>query len=105
MRAVRLSPGLVQFVTDAPVPQPPEGEVLVRVLQAGICETDLQLTRGYMGFQGTLGHEFVASISRRDYSMIMGLTIFYAVLIALANVSVDLSYGLLDPRIRARARG
>jgi oligopeptide transport system permease protein len=52
-----------------------------------------------------LGHEFVASISRRDYSMIMGLTIFYAVLIALANVTVDLSYGLLDPRIRARARG
>ena len=45
MRAVRLSPGVVQFVTDAPEPQPPEGEVLVRVLQAGICETDLQLTR------------------------------------------------------------
>jgi oligopeptide transport system permease protein len=49
-----------------------------------------------------LGHEFVASISRRDYSMIMGLTIFYAILIALANLTVDLSYGLLDPRIRAR---
>ena len=49
-----------------------------------------------------LGSEFVESISRRDYSMIMGLTIFYAVLIALANVTVDLSYGLLDPRIRTR---
>jgi threonine dehydrogenase-like Zn-dependent dehydrogenase len=59
MRAVRLSPGVVQFVTDAPQPQPPEGEVLVRVLMAGICETDLQLTRGYMGFCGILGHEFV----------------------------------------------
>jgi threonine dehydrogenase-like Zn-dependent dehydrogenase len=36
-----------------------EGEVLVNVLCAGICETDLQLIRGYMGFSGVLGHEFV----------------------------------------------
>jgi oligopeptide transport system permease protein len=49
-----------------------------------------------------LGREFVTSISKRDYSMIMGTTLFYAVLIALANVLVDLSYGLLDPRIRVR---
>ena len=49
-----------------------------------------------------LGREFVTSIGRRDYSMIMGTTIFYAVLIALANVTVDLSYGLVDPRIRVR---
>ena len=34
-------------------------EVCVRVLQAGICETDLQLVRGYMNFRGVLGHEFV----------------------------------------------
>lgn len=49
-----------------------------------------------------LGREFVDSISSRDYSLIMGTTIFYAVLIALANVSVDLSYGFIDPRIRVR---
>ncbi len=49
-----------------------------------------------------LGREFVASIGKRDYSMIMGTAIFYAALIALANVTVDLSYGLIDPRIRAR---
>jgi oligopeptide transport system permease protein len=49
-----------------------------------------------------LGREFVDSIGKRDYSMIMGTTIFYAVLIAIANVTVDLSYGLLDPRIRVR---
>ncbi|MEA2511908.1 MAG: oligopeptide transport system permease protein [Thermomicrobiales bacterium] len=47
-----------------------------------------------------LGREFVSSIDARDYSLIMGTTLFYAVLIALANVLVDLSYGLLDPRIR-----
>ena len=49
-----------------------------------------------------LGREFVSAIGSRDYSLIMGTTIFYAVLIALANVSVDLGYGLADPRIRVR---
>lgn len=49
-----------------------------------------------------IGREFVTSIGKRDYSVIMGLTIFYSVLIALANVLVDLSYGFIDPRIRRR---
>jgi oligopeptide transport system permease protein len=49
-----------------------------------------------------LGREFVESISKRDYSVIMGTAIFYAVLVALANVFVDLSYGLVDPRIRVQ---
>ncbi|HEV2074456.1 MAG TPA: ABC transporter permease [Thermomicrobiales bacterium] len=49
-----------------------------------------------------LGKTFVSAIGKRDYSLIMGVTIFYAVLIALANVLVDLAYGLLDPRIRTR---
>jgi oligopeptide transport system permease protein len=49
-----------------------------------------------------LGREFVESISKRDYSVIMGTAIFYAILVALANVFVDLSYGLVDPRIRVQ---
>ena len=49
-----------------------------------------------------LGREFVESISKRDYSVIMGTAIFYAVLVAIANVVVDLSYGIVDPRIRVR---
>lgn len=49
-----------------------------------------------------LGREFVESISKRDYSVIMGTAIFYATLVALANVLVDLSYGLVDPRIRVQ---
>lgn len=49
-----------------------------------------------------MGSEFVSSIAARDYSVIMGTTLFYALLVALANLSVDLSYGVLDPRIRAR---
>lgn len=49
-----------------------------------------------------LGRTFVDAISKRDYSVVTGVTIFYAVLIALANVLVDLSYGFVDPRIRTR---
>lgn len=47
-----------------------------------------------------MGREFVQSISRRDYSMIMGTTLVYAVLVAFANLTVDLIYGFLDPRIK-----
>lgn len=47
-----------------------------------------------------IGRFFVAAISQRDYSMIMGSTLFYAVLIALANLLVDVIYPLFDPRIR-----
>src|SRR4030095_16964568 len=42
-----------------PAPAPAEEEVMVRVTRAGVCETDLQLIKGYMGFRGVLGHEFV----------------------------------------------
>ncbi|HMH45508.1 MAG TPA: alcohol dehydrogenase catalytic domain-containing protein, partial [Pyrinomonadaceae bacterium] len=38
------------------------GEALVRVTLSGICNTDLEIARGYAGFQGTLGHEFVGII-------------------------------------------
>jgi oligopeptide transport system permease protein len=49
-----------------------------------------------------LGRTFVEAISKRDYSVVTGVTIFYAVLIALANVLVDVSYGFIDPRIRSQ---
>jgi oligopeptide transport system permease protein len=47
-----------------------------------------------------VGREYVTAIGNRDYSMILGTTLVYAVLVALANLSVDLVYGFLDPRIR-----
>lgn len=39
-----------------------DGEALVRVTLSGICNTDLEIARGYAGFQGTLGHEFVGVV-------------------------------------------
>lgn len=47
---------------DYPRPAPMPGEALVRVSMAGICNTDLEIVRGYMGFQGVLGHEFVGVV-------------------------------------------
>jgi threonine dehydrogenase-like Zn-dependent dehydrogenase len=47
----------------APVP---DGEALVRVTLSGICNTDLEIARGYAGFEGTLGHEFVGVIESAD---------------------------------------
>ncbi len=52
----------VEYCTRYPMPTPAPGEALVRVLQAGICATDLELIQGYMGFQGVLGHEFVGIV-------------------------------------------
>jgi len=62
MQAIHLSGKSVELRTDHPVPQPGNSqtaEILVKILRAGICETDLQLIQGYMGFEGVLGHEFV----------------------------------------------
>src|SRR5215204_4718579 len=58
MRAIALEDEAV-YLNAHPDPVPKPGEVVVRVLQAGVCETDLQLIKGYMGFRGVLGHEFV----------------------------------------------
>lgn len=41
-------------------------EAIVRVVKAGICNTDLEIVRGYAGFQGTIGHEFVGVVEKAD---------------------------------------
>ena len=47
-----------------------------------------------------LGETFVRSVLIRDYGLIMGVTVFYVVIIAFMNLIVDLLYGVADPRIR-----
>ena len=47
-----------------------------------------------------IGRYFVQAALNRDYTLVMGVTVFYGVLIIFANLTVDLVYGLLDPRIR-----
>ncbi len=56
--------GSLKLRTDYPEPRPAAGEALVEVLLAGICRTDIEVTRGYMDFRGVLGHEFVGRVAK-----------------------------------------
>ncbi len=60
MRALLLDKEL-RIVEDHPTPRPPPGEALVRVSLAGVCNTDLELVKG---FRGVPGHEFVGVVER-----------------------------------------
>src|SRR6516164_4762757 len=71
MLAVRLENGTVQTVAIER-PQRPEGFALLRLVCAGICNTDLELQRGYYGFAGIPGHEFVAEIVEADTHSLVG---------------------------------
>ncbi|MNN99527.1 Oligopeptide transport system permease protein OppB [compost metagenome] len=53
---------------------------------------------------GGLGKVFVSSISNRDYTLIMGVTIFYGVILMLARFLTDIAYVLVDPRIKLTNR-
>jgi threonine dehydrogenase-like Zn-dependent dehydrogenase len=53
-------------------PEPGPGEVLVKVHLAGICGTDLQILRGYHGFKGVMGHEFVGQVAGPVHSPWLG---------------------------------
>ncbi len=62
----------LRLATDYPQPAPPSGESLVRVTLAGICNTDIEIARGYMGYRGILGHEFVGVVEESDDESLIG---------------------------------
>ncbi len=62
----------LQFKNDYPVPNIKDDDALIRVSYAGICNTDLEITKGYMGFQGILGHEFVGTVEKSSNKEIEG---------------------------------
>ncbi len=62
MLALWLENNALRIREDLPVPTPPAGEALVRVRRAGICNTDLELVKGYYPFTGIPGHEFVGRV-------------------------------------------
>jgi len=71
MLAVHLENGVVS-VREVPQPPRPDGFALLRLLCGGICNTDLELQRGYYGFTGTPGHEFVAEVAAADNRALIG---------------------------------
>lgn len=56
--------GTTAAVKDRPEPEPRPGWAVVDVRVAGVCNTDLEICRGYMGFTGVLGHELVGVVSQ-----------------------------------------
>ena len=66
MRALWIEDRALDARADVPRPEPPPGEALVRVRLAGVCNTDLELVKGYYPFTGIPGHEFVGEVVSAD---------------------------------------
>lgn len=62
MRALAVHHGQVRLLSEAPEPTCAPGEVVIQPLLTGICNTDLELVRGYYNYEGILGHEFVGRV-------------------------------------------
>lgn len=71
MRALVFENAL-SFQPRRPDPPMEAGDTLLRVRQAGICATDLEIIKGYMGFRGVLGHEFVADVVSSPDAALVG---------------------------------
>jgi threonine dehydrogenase-like Zn-dependent dehydrogenase len=70
MKGLWLENNQLQLRTDIPIPEPLPGEALVRVLRAGICNTDLELIKGYYPYTGIIGHEFVGVVEQGPKQLI-----------------------------------
>ncbi len=70
MKALVFDKGL--HLLDVPMPIAKPGEVLVRVLTAGVCNTDIEICRGYMNYSGILGHEFVGVVEQAQNNYLIG---------------------------------
>jgi peptide/nickel transport system permease protein len=75
--------------------------VTVIGLQVGLLLSGAVLTETVFAFPG-IGSFLVESIRYRDYSVIQGFVLVIAVIVSVVNLLVDISYGLIDPRVRVR---
>ncbi len=71
MRGLWFDGEKVIYREDLPLPRK-EGEALIRILYAGICNTDKEIVRGYHNFQGVLGHEFVGVVEDAPDNKLVG---------------------------------
>ncbi|HXL03634.1 MAG TPA: alcohol dehydrogenase catalytic domain-containing protein [Bacillota bacterium] len=70
MRALVFDEGLK--AVDMPIPKRGRGEALIRVSLVGICNTDIEVTRGYLAYKGIMGHEFVGRVEEADDADLIG---------------------------------
>jgi threonine dehydrogenase-like Zn-dependent dehydrogenase len=69
MRAL-IFDGTLHLDSDVPIPLVQGDQALLKIRRAGICNTDLELVKGYKGFSGSLGHEFVAEVAQGPAELI-----------------------------------
>ncbi len=72
MRAAVVDEQGLRVVQGRAIPAPTPGEVRIRTLLAGICNTDLEILRGYAGFRGVPGHEFVGTVDEASDPSLLG---------------------------------
>ena len=71
MKAVVFDNGL-KLDEHYPMPTPKAGEALIKVNTIGICNTDYEITKGYMGYKGVLGHEFTGVVEKSSNKELIG---------------------------------
>jgi threonine dehydrogenase-like Zn-dependent dehydrogenase len=87
MKALLFKDGL-RLINDCSVPLPADDEALIRVTHAGICSTDLEIIKGYMGFSGIPGHEFVGVVEESGESGLIGSRVVGEINLGCRNCSL-----------------
>lgn len=80
-------------VSELSPPEVAAGEALVRVVRAGVCNTDIEITRGYFDYSGTLGHEFVGVVEKAADTAMVGKRIVADINCACGRCAVCLAGG------------
>lgn len=94
MQAIILSQDELHFQKDFPVPQPEQGEALIKISLAGICATDLEMIKGYKsGFRGVMGHEFVGVVEKAPDPKWHGKRVVGSINIGCGRCSICLHHG------------
>ena len=93
MHALYLEAGNLQYREDYPRPERRAGHSLIKVTLAGICSTDLEIVRGYAGFQGVPGHEFVGIVQESDADSLVGRRVVGGINIGCGTCSVCIGDG------------
>lgn len=88
MQALVVDGGKLHFTESYPLPEVKSGEALVKVLVAGICATDLEIVKGYGGFSGVLGHEFVGIVETATNQSCVGKRVVGAINIGCGQCTV-----------------
>ncbi|MCR9295131.1 MAG: alcohol dehydrogenase catalytic domain-containing protein [bacterium] len=93
MHALRLTESGLVADNCLPIPTPSESEALIRVSLAGICSTDLEIAKGYFGFRGILGHEFVGTVERTQAGEWLGKRVVCSINFADLETQHDCRFG------------